>query len=79
MARPFVVQGVEPIPGFCLRFRVQSKACYVALRSRGHSHGRALRGVADRLLGLACVLLQKQTPFDPQYDHLQPKYGGAVP
>lgn len=47
----------------------KSKARYAALRQRGHSHGRALRGVADRLLGLACVLLQKQTPFDPQYGH----------
>jgi transposase len=47
----------------------KSKARYTALRQRGHSHGRALRGVADRLLGLACVLLQKQTPFDPQYGH----------
>jgi len=47
----------------------KSKARYAALRQRGHSHGRALRGVGDRLLGLACVLLQKQTPFDPQYGH----------
>jgi len=47
----------------------KSKARYAALRQRGHSHGRALRGVADRLLGLACILLQKQTPFDPQYGH----------
>ena len=44
-----------------------SKSRYAALRARGHSHGRALRGVADRLLGLACVLLQRQTPFDPQF------------
>ena len=43
------------------------RAKYAALRQRGHSHGRALRGVADRLLGLACVLLQRQTPFDPQF------------
>ena len=46
-----------------------SKSRYAALRQRGHSHGRALRSVADRLLGLACVLLQRQTPFDPQYGH----------
>jgi len=46
-----------------------SKSRYAALRQRGHSHGRALRGVADRLLGLACVLLQRQTPFDPQFGH----------
>jgi transposase len=41
------------------------RARYAALRQRGHSHGRALRSVADRLLALACVLLQRQTLFDP--------------
>lgn len=43
------------------------RARYAALRKRGHSHGRALRGVADRLLGLACVLLRRQTVFDPHF------------
>ncbi len=46
------------------------RARYAALRQRGHSHGRALRGVADRLLGLACVLLQRQTLFDPHFGQL---------
>src|SRR3954454_2985802 len=41
---------------------------YAALRARGHSYGRALRGVADRLLGVACVLLQRQALFDPAHD-----------
>jgi transposase len=45
----------------------KSRARYAALRKRGHSHGRALRGVADRLLGLVCVLLQRQTLFDPHF------------
>jgi hypothetical protein len=45
----------------------KSRARYAALRQRGHSHGRAIRGVADRLLALACVLLQRQTPFDPHF------------
>src|ERR671921_768350 len=36
---------------------------YAALRARGHSYGRALRGVADRLLGVACVLLQRRVLF----------------
>jgi transposase len=40
---------------------------YAALRARGHSYGRALRAVADRLLGVACVLLQRQTLFDPDH------------
>ena len=45
----------------------RSQARYAALRRRGHSHGRALRGVADRLLALACILLQRQTLFDPSF------------
>ena len=45
----------------------KSRARYEALRARGHSYGRALRGVADRLLGVACVLLQRQTLFDPEH------------
>jgi hypothetical protein len=43
------------------------RARYAALRQRGHSHARALRGVADRLLALACVLLRRQTLFDPHF------------
>jgi transposase len=43
------------------------RARYAALRKRGHSHGRALRSVADRLLGLACTLLRRQTVFDPHF------------
>jgi hypothetical protein len=37
----------------------------MALRGRSHSYGRALRRAADRLLGVACVLLQRQVLFDP--------------
>lgn len=42
-----------------------SRQRYAALRRRGHSHGRALRSVGDRLLSVLCTLLQRQTPFDP--------------
>jgi hypothetical protein len=45
----------------------KSRSRYAALRKRGHSHGRALRGVADRLLGVACVLLRRQMLFDPHF------------
>ena len=38
---------------------------YAELRRRGHSHGRALRTVGDRLLRVACTLLERQVPFDP--------------
>lgn len=43
----------------------RSRAKYVALRNRGHSHGRALRSVADRLLAVACAMLRAGTIFDP--------------
>jgi transposase len=42
-----------------------SRSKYDALRSRGHSHGRALRSVADRLLNVACAMLKTGTLFDP--------------
>src|SRR3712207_4791885 len=40
---------------------------YEALRARGHSYGRALRSIGDRLLGVACVLLQRQILFEPNH------------
>src|SRR4029453_6703128 len=45
----------------------KSRGRYEALRARGHSYGRALRGVGDRLLGVACVLLRRGMFFDPDY------------
>lgn len=44
-----------------------SQAKYAALRARGHSHGRALRAVGDRLLGVLCAMLESQTEFDPSH------------
>ena len=46
----------------------KSRGRYEAFRARGHSCGRALRGVANRLLGVACVLLKRQSLFDPAHD-----------
>ena len=43
-----------------------SKAKYSALRQRGHNHARALRGVADRLLGGVCKMLETGQTFDPE-------------
>ena len=37
------------------------------LRDRGHSHGRALRSIADRLLAIACAMLRNGTLYDPAY------------
>jgi transposase len=42
-----------------------SKAHYAALRKRGHTHGRALRSVADGLLRMLVAMLKNATLFDP--------------
>lgn len=43
----------------------RSRAKYEALRAKGHNYSRALRGVGDRLLRVACTMLARQTMFDP--------------
>jgi transposase len=45
-----------------------SRAKYAALRGRGHSHGRALRSVADRLLSVACAMLKNGALFNPSFN-----------
>jgi len=42
----------------------RSKDHYAELRAKGHSHGRALRGVADRLLGVLIAMLASGTTYD---------------
>jgi transposase len=49
-----------------------SHAKYRALRDRGCTHGRALRGVGDRLLAVACAMLEAQAEFDPHRARGQP-------
>ena len=44
-----------------------SRAKYEALRARGHGHARALRSVVDRLLYVACAMLENRTLFDPAF------------
>lgn len=43
----------------------RSKQQYARLRAAGHSHGRALRGVADRLLTVLVAMLRTCQPYDP--------------
>jgi len=44
----------------------KSRRRYHALRARGHSHARALRGVGDRLLAVACAMLASGQTFRPE-------------
>jgi len=39
-------------------------ARYAALRARGHTHGRALRTLGDRLLRIACAMLEQGAMYD---------------
>lgn len=43
----------------------RSRAIYAAARTRGQPHGRALRGLADRLLRALIAMLKSRTPYDP--------------
>ena len=60
------LSGAASTPvGVARRSGARSKAKYEELRSRGQSHGRALRGVADRLLVVMCAMLRDATLYDP--------------
>ena len=43
----------------------RAKQHYAELRQRGHSHGRALRGLADRNLAMLMSMLKSGTLYDP--------------
>jgi transposase len=44
----------------------KSKAQYAQMRAKGHSHGRALRGIADRWIAVLISMLTSGTLYDPQ-------------
>ena len=44
------------------------KQHYAELRGKGHSHGRALRGMADRLLAVLVAMLRSNTLYDPGFN-----------
>ena len=50
-----------------IRWDATSRAKYDALRAKGHGHARALRSVTDRLLNVACAMLNSGTLFDPEF------------
>lgn len=48
-----------------IRWDPRSQQHYAALRAKNHSHGRALRGVADRLQAVLVAMLRTGTLYDP--------------
>jgi transposase len=43
----------------------KSKAQYTQMRAKGHTHGRALRGIADRWLDVLLSMLRHKALYDP--------------
>ena len=52
-----------------------TKLHYARLRQAGHNHGRALRGVADRLLAILIAMLKSGQAYDAKLR--QPNRAGA--
>ena len=48
----------------------RAKKHYAALRAKGHSPGRAIRGIADRLLAVLITMLRTKTLYDPAFPAL---------
>lgn len=44
----------------------KSKEIYAQMRAKGHSHGRALRGLADRWLRVLMSMLRRNAIYDPK-------------
>lgn len=65
-----------------VRYDPRATAHYARLRAKGHSFGRALRGVADRLLQMLVTMLKERTLYDPsrrqQTEHASPPELRAV-
>ncbi len=59
-----VRQAVFHWSGLSLMFDSRCRQHYDALRSAGHDHPRALRGVGDRLLAVLVAVLRSGKPFD---------------
>jgi transposase len=45
----------------------RSRSQYAQLRAKGHSHGRSLRGLADRWLRVLIAMLKRRTLYDPAF------------
>jgi transposase len=64
-ANPRLANAIYHWARVAVQHDLRSRAKYQALRQRGHGHARALRQVGDRLLAVACAMLESRTVFDP--------------
>lgn len=57
-------QCLHHVASSAARCNPRFAAQYQRLRDAGHSHARAVRGVADRILGMLCAMFRTRTLFD---------------
>ncbi len=62
LSRAFHILG-----GIALKHDPVSRAKYEALREKGHGYSRCVRTVCDRLLSVACAILNKGDLFDKEF------------
>ena len=62
-ANPWLVDSIYHWARVATQVDPLCRQRYDALRTRGHTHGRALRSVADRLLAVACAMLKTGTLY----------------
>ena len=62
-ANPWLVDSSYHWTRVTIQYDPTSRQRYDALRIRGHTHGRALRSVADRLLFVTCTMLSNGTLY----------------
>jgi len=60
-----------------IRWDPRSQQHYARMRAKGHSHGRALRGVADRLQAMLIAMLRTGTLYDPARHGVQGVHAAA--
>lgn len=60
-------QALHHCAGNAIQHEERWRRIYDRLKQQGASHGRALRGVGDRILGVLVALLKAGTLFDPHY------------
>jgi len=64
---PRLREALSPWARVACQHAPAGRSRYAALRQRGHTHGRTLRGIGDHLLYVTCTLLRKGELFDPGY------------
>lgn len=62
---PRLRNGLHHMASCAIQHDPHWKAMYAGMRARGHSYGRALRGVSDRMLKIICAMLATGEAYDP--------------